>query len=243
MVADCLTYLLAYRAAFVSVTASRSGQGPEPGTLLGKDDPFVPEPGIDALFSRKTFANCALEGSIQRFDRSLSGSSWQAPVSTEVLHDDSWQRSLRPRRAQEGADLRRRRRDQSPRCPAHRHERLRRAQGRNRRAAVEGIDGDRLLPARQSRHSAGADRRSLCHDGTLLRASARDQGAISPRQGHQCRLGIQKPGTAIDRHAGPERILPDHLAANGRDSGRRATNCRASRRRCSPSSAPIGRSA
>ena len=60
--------------------------------------------------------------------------------------------------------------------------------------------------------------------------AARDQGAISAAQGHQCRLGIQEPGAALDRHA-PTRRNPTRSRCRAwRSSGRPATSCRASRR-------------
>jgi hypothetical protein len=64
-------------AAFVSLTVSRSGQGSEPGTLLGKDNPFVPEAGIDTLFPAKPSQLYVLKGLYAlnaAFERSLSGS-------------------------------------------------------------------------------------------------------------------------------------------------------------------------
>jgi hypothetical protein len=46
----------------------------EPGTLLGKDDLFVLEPGIDALFPKNP-CNRAANSGATAFDRSLPGSN------------------------------------------------------------------------------------------------------------------------------------------------------------------------
>lgn len=43
-----------------------------------------------------------------------------------------------------------------------------------------------------------------------------DQGAVSAQEGPERGLGVPHPGTPVDRHTGPEGVLPVHPAPHGR---------------------------
>ena len=137
---------------------------------------------------------------------------------------------LRARRTQSRNHFRRHRHDQGARRAAHRHERLRNSastksptsSGTRRREIGFFQLVNHGIPQAQIDEAFEMTARffDLPHDV---------EGEDAAAERHQCRLGIQEPGAALDRHRRQQGKLSDHAAAHGEALAGRRRTCRASR--------------